>query len=98
MMRLDLAMLHEYLPQLVQGFAYTLFIWIAGTLLGIVLGFAIALAQGVPGRIHGTLIQVYIDVVRGVPFLVQLFLVYYGGPQIGLKGDALAVGVVMLGV
>ena len=97
-MRLDFAILHQYLPQLVQGFGYTLFIWITGTLIGIALGFAIALVQALPGRIHRALIQIYTDVVRGVPFLVQLFLVYYGGPQIGLRGDALTVGVVMLGI
>ena len=97
-MRLDFAMLLQYVPQLVHGFGLTLFVWIAGTLIGIALGFAIALAQAMPGRIHQGLIQVYTDVVRGIPFLVQLFLVYYGGPQIGLRGDALTVGVVMLGI
>jgi polar amino acid transport system permease protein len=98
MMRLDFALLLQYLPQLAQGFGLTLLTWIAGTLIGIALGFAIAVAQALPGRFHRGLIQVYTDVVRGIPFLVQLFLVYYGGPQIGLRGDALTVGILMLGI
>ena len=36
--------------------------------------------------------------VRGTPFLMQLFLLYAGGPYIGLKLSATAAGVVGLGL
>lgn len=97
-MRFELATLLQYVPELVGGFGLTLLTWIAGTVIGIALGFALALAQAIPGRIHRYLIRGYTDIVRGVPFLIQLFLVYYGGPHIGLTGDALTVGIIMLGI
>jgi polar amino acid transport system permease protein len=97
-MQFDLAVLVDYWPQLATGFGLTLLTWIAGTLLGVTLGFAIALLQTIPGTVHRAVIRVYTDVVRGVPFLVQLFLVYYGGPHVGIRGEALTVGIVMLGI
>ncbi|KMQ75565.1 amino acid ABC transporter permease [Marinobacter subterrani] len=37
----------------------------------------------------------YISVVRGTPYFVQLLLVFYGGPSIGLKLDPFTCGVVV---
>ena len=34
--------------------------------------------------------------IRGTPFLVQLFVLYYGGPLIGLRLDALPAGILGL--
>ncbi len=45
-----------------------------------------------------TMIQAYIEVIRGTPFLVQLFVLYYGGPLLGLRLDALPAGLLGLSV
>lgn len=39
----------------------------------------------------------WINVFRGTPLLVQLFLVFYGGPYIGINLEAQQVGVLCLG-
>jgi len=41
---------------------------------------------------------VYVSVIRGTPALIQLFLLYFGGPQIGIQLDAFEAGVIGLGV
>ncbi|MCE8469684.1 amino acid ABC transporter permease, partial [Rhodovulum sulfidophilum] len=41
-------------------------------------------------------IRAYVEFIRGTPFLVQLFVLYYGGPLIGLRLDALPAGVLGL--
>lgn len=40
----------------------------------------------------------YVSVIRGTPALIQLFLLYFGGPQIGIQLDAYQAGVIGLGV
>ena len=41
---------------------------------------------------------VYVSVFRGTPCLIQLFILYFGGPQIGIHLDAFAAGVIGLGL
>ena len=40
----------------------------------------------------------YVRLIRGTPALIQLFLLYFGGPQIGIQLDAFSAGVIGLGV
>ncbi|MCK2183609.1 amino acid ABC transporter permease [Halomonas getboli] len=41
------------------------------------------------------LARAYISVVRGTPYFVQLLLVFYGGPAVGLRLDPFTCGVVV---
>lgn len=74
----------EMLPSFLQGAWVTLQLTSVGLLMGIVLGLLAAL-----GRIYGNkwvraLAVAYIELFRGTPALVQLFLVYYGLPGLGI--------------
>ncbi|WP_097803843.1 amino acid ABC transporter permease [Pelagimonas varians] len=40
----------------------------------------------------------YVSIFRGTPALIQLFILYFGGPQIGIQLDAFEAGVIGLGV
>lgn len=40
----------------------------------------------------------YVSLFRGTPALIQLFLLYFGGPQIGVQLDAFEAGVIGLGI
>jgi polar amino acid transport system permease protein len=40
----------------------------------------------------------YVSLIRGTPALIQLFLLYFGGPQVGIQLDAFQAGVIGLGV
>ena len=82
----------DYGPALLSGFGMTVLCWIIGTLGGSVLGFLIALAQRYGNRLLRGVLQAYIEIIRGTPFLVQLFLLYYGGPHIGLRLGSLEAG------
>lgn len=89
-------LIEQYGPALLRGFGVTVTCWILGTIFGMALGLAIALVQRYAPRPLRWLIQVYIEVIRGTPFLVQLFVLYYGGPLIGLRLDALPAGLLGL--
>lgn len=95
---MDLGILLQYWPILLNGFELTIFCWLAGTVFSMALGLVISLAQRYGPRPLGWLIQAYIEVIRGTPFLVQLFVLYYGGPLLGLRLDALPAGILGLSV
>ncbi|HBG59805.1 MAG TPA: amino acid ABC transporter permease [Anaerolineaceae bacterium] len=67
-----------------QGAGVTLELTAVGLLIGFVLGLALALAKtfGAPGV--SKFATGYIELFRGTPLLVQLFLIYYGLPSLGL--------------
>ena len=79
--------LWRYLPSLISGFGVTIFCWSAGGALGMILGFAIALARRARFPPLQWALGAFIEVFRGTPFLMQLFLLYSGGPYIGLKAQ-----------
>jgi polar amino acid transport system permease protein len=90
--------LWRYLPSLISGFGVTIFCWSAGGALGMLLGFAIALARRLPVPPLQWALRLFIEVFRGTPFLMQLFLLYSGGPYIGLRLNATEAGVLGLGL
>ncbi|SNT68880.1 amino acid ABC transporter permease [Paracoccus seriniphilus] len=93
---MDMDVLQQYAPMLLRGFGITIFCWLVGTVLGMALGLLIALAQRYGSKPVRWLLQIYIEIIRGTPFLVQLFVLYYGGPLIGLRLDALPAGLLGL--
>ncbi|MGP2493597.1 amino acid ABC transporter permease [Mesorhizobium sp. PUT5] len=95
---MDLSILLQYWPILLNGFGLTVLCWVLGTIFGMALGLVIALAQRYGPRHLRWLIQAYIEIIRGTPFLVQLFVLYYGGPLLGLRLDALPAGLLGLTV
>ncbi|MFE2376048.1 ABC transporter substrate-binding protein/permease [Streptomyces sp. NPDC059398] len=63
-------------------------------LFGMVGGFA-RLSGIAPVRWLG---NAYVSVIRGTPFVVQLFLIYFGLPQLGLQLPPMVAGVLSLGL
>jgi polar amino acid transport system permease protein len=90
--------LWRYAPSLISGFGVTVMCWSAGGAFGLLLGFVIAMLYRLPFAPLRWLLRALIEVFRGTPFLVQLFLLYAGGPYVGLRLSATAAGVVGLGI
>jgi polar amino acid transport system permease protein len=86
----------SYAPALFSGFLVTIFCWAAGGALGLALGLLVSVAYRARYRTTRWLLRAYIEIFRGTPFLVQLFLLYSGGPSVGLKLSATAAGIVGL--
>lgn len=74
-------------PFLLKGAAYTIELAIGGMLFGLVLGFALAMMRRSPVTLLHLAARGYISFFRGTPLLVQLFVIYYGLPQFGLRLD-----------
>ena len=83
---------------MLQGLGLTALLTFLGTILA--LAVAVPLALGLrSGRPWLALpARLYVEVMRGAPLVLLLFLLYYGGPQIGLRLSASVAGVVGLGL
>ena len=95
---MSLDVLLPYLPSLLGGFGVTVLCWSLGSVLGLAIGFVIAVLNRLRVAPLRWLLRVYIEILRGTPFLMQLFLLYAGGPYIGLKLSATAAGILGLGL
>jgi len=90
---MDFSLYLHYGPALLSGFAVTIMCWIAGSAGGIVLGFAIACLYRWSVWPVRWLLLAYIEFIRGTPFLIQLFILYYGGPYVGLVLGPIEAGI-----
>ena len=94
----DPGVITHNLPEIAHGFAITLGTWVVGVSIGMLLGFIIAVIQLFGGKGVRGVLRAYIELFRGTPFLIQLFLLYYGGPNFGLTLEPLTAGVLGLGL
>jgi polar amino acid transport system permease protein len=97
-MTFDPTIITDHLGDIGSGFLVTLGTWSSGVVLGIALGMLIAVAQVFGNRLVRAPLRVFIELIRSTPFLVQLFLVYYGGPSFGLSLDPIPAGILGLAV
>ncbi|WMT90412.1 amino acid ABC transporter permease [Pelagibacterium sp. H642] len=77
-----------YAPMLLAGVLVTIGLSLLGTLGGIALGLGCAwtLSWG-PGRAR-PVVHAYVEVIRNTPFLIQLFFIYFGLPELGIRVSA----------
>jgi len=88
----------KIIPYLAEGLVITLQV----TAVSFAVGFALA-ALLTPLRVFAptplsVLARGYIEAFRGTPLLVQLLLIYFGLPSLGIKLDPLTAGFVALGL
>jgi cystine transport system substrate-binding protein len=62
--------------------------------IGLVLALLVALARISSYRVLSGLARGFISIIRGTPLLLQLFIVFYGLPQAGLKFDPFTAAVI----
>ncbi|PWH19688.1 MAG: amino acid ABC transporter permease [Anaerolineae bacterium] len=74
----------RFLPDLLSGMGMTLLLTAEGVLAGFILGLAATLARTYGGKFWRNLAIAYIELFRGTPLLVQVFLLYYGLPGLGI--------------
>jgi len=89
----------SYLPALLlQGAPMTLLISILGMALAIALGLMLALINLYAPQPFAWLARAYVEVFRGTPLLIQLYLIFYGLPNIGIRLSPIIAAVVGLGL
>ena len=80
-------------PLLSAGLLFTVPLTIASFVFGIALAFGAALVRMFGPRWAAAVIRFYIWLFRGTPLLVQLFILFYGLPSVGIVFDPLTAAV-----
>ena len=97
-MNLDYSVVLAKIPILLEGCWVTLQISFFALLLGMVFGIAGALCRISSNRILNAAAFFYVWVIRGTPVRVQLFILYFGLPQLGIKLPSMVAGVLGLAI
>ena len=85
----SLQLVLDSLPFLLKGAWWTVVLSLGGMFFGLLLGFGLALLRLYSFWPLQWLARVYVSFFRGTPLLVQLFMIYYGLPQLGIQLDPL---------
>src|SRR5690625_4909261 len=86
----------EYGEVFLNGLSMTLYVCFVGILLGMMLGAIVCLLKFTRFKTIDFIMTFYIDFFRGTPFLIQVYILYYVGPIVGLDLSAIAVGIIGL--
>ncbi|AYG64100.1 ectoine/hydroxyectoine ABC transporter permease subunit EhuD [Rhizobium jaguaris] len=94
----DWSYVWEALPYLYRGSIVTVEATLLGFAIASVLGLVFALIRQSPNRYVSTAMAEVIEFIRSTPLLVQVFFVYFVGPQFGIVISAWVAGVGALGI
>lgn len=95
---LDYSVVIKNWPFLMLGLQETLRISSLAVTMGFCIGSLVALARLSRFRILRIASGAYIEFIRGTPLLVQLFILYYGLPQLGIDLDRRAAAAIGLSI
>ncbi|HEV3053845.1 MAG TPA: amino acid ABC transporter permease [Solirubrobacteraceae bacterium] len=94
----DFALIVQSIPFLLRGAVYTVQVSVLAIVFGLALGWLLGLAavSGVPAL--SAVSWAYVQFIRGTPLLIQIFLIYFGLPAVGINVPAFWSGVIALGL
>ncbi|MAO27520.1 MULTISPECIES: ectoine/hydroxyectoine ABC transporter permease subunit EhuD [unclassified Roseovarius] len=88
----------EILPRLLVATGNTLLAAGVGYAIALVLGLVFALAQRTPYRPLTFVVRELVEFIRSTPLLLQIFFVFFVGPQIGLRLSPWTSGMIAIGL
>jgi len=88
----------KFIPLILKGAVVTVILSCLSMALAIFAGFLLCI-----GKVYGIkpvryFCNAYIEVIRGTPLLIQLYLLYYGLPNLGIQLNAFAAALLGLGL
>ena len=92
------APLVTFLPTLLKGAGITVGISVVSMVIAVTLGLFLTLVRLYGTRWMAAFATAYIEFYRGTPLLVQLYILYYGLPNIGITLSPLAAAFIGLGM
>ncbi|MBN3723114.1 amino acid ABC transporter permease [Burkholderia sp. Ac-20379] len=90
------SLLVDSLPVLAQGALLTVKFAVLSMVFGLAAAVVLALMGIAHNRALNAIARVYVSLMRGTPLLVQIFVIYYGLPSLGISLDPTPAGVIAL--
>ena len=87
-----------YWPDYLHAAVLALQITLAGFVLAFVIAAAAALARNSGNRLLRAVATCYVEAIRNTPVLLQIFIVYFALPSVGIRMSAVVAGTIALGV
>ncbi|MGY4647813.1 amino acid ABC transporter permease [Mycobacterium sp. URHB0021] len=87
-----------YLPDYLHAAVLALRITVLGFVLAFALAVIAALARDSGSRVLRFAGACYVEVIRNTPVLLQIFIVYFAFPTLGIRLSAVTAGIIALGV
>jgi polar amino acid transport system permease protein len=84
----------DHLPRLVDGAWMTLRLSVGAFALGLAIATLLAFARTAGPKALRAAVATYVEFIRNTPFLVQLFIIYFSLPAIGLRFGAVTAALV----
>jgi len=86
------------LPLLAKGSLMTLRVSVAAGLFACLLGITLGLLSLTKNEVMPRIVTGYVDFIRGTPLLIQIFLVFFALPALGIRFDEIWAGTIALGL
>lgn len=83
-------------PFLFEALGITIFLGVVSFAIGSTIGLAVALIRTSKLRLLKAVVVSYVSIFLGTPMLVQILLIYFGLPQVGIRIDPIPSGIVAL--
>ncbi|MCK8828109.1 amino acid ABC transporter permease [Natroniella acetigena] len=93
-----ITVLRQAFPYLLQGAGMTIRLTFFAVMIGIAIGTILGLARVSRNKLFKGLAKAYIEFFRGTPLLIQLFLLYYGLPNLGIDIQSHVAAILGLGL
>ncbi len=93
-MQISTDLIVESAPFLLKGAVATLELSLGGMVFGLIIGLGVGLLRLSHWRLARALAGLYVSFIRGTPLLVQLFILYYGLAEFGLRLDPIPAAII----
>src|SRR5690606_20522439 len=97
-MQLFFGDLIPHAPELLAGLGISILITLAAVLIGSPLGVGVYLLRASRLPVLGAIGAAYVEVIRNTPLLLQLYLIYFALPSVGVNFDPITAGILALSV
>ncbi len=87
-------LIDSFFPLLKAGILFTVPLTLVSFLLGIGIAFAVAIIRVLHIKPLEAAVRFYVWIIRGTPLLVQLFIIFYGLPSVGITLNAFTSAVI----
>lgn len=88
----------EIMPKMLVATGNTLIAAGLGYTIAVVLGLMLALAQRTPYKPVTLVVREFVEFIRSTPLVLQIFFVYYVGPQFGINLSPWVAGMIAIGL
>ncbi|MBI5418385.1 ABC transporter permease subunit [Candidatus Poribacteria bacterium] len=90
--------IYNFFPALLKGAAITIAISVVAMCLAISFGLILSISKLYGNKFVKIIASSYIEIYRGTPLLIQLYILYYGLPNIGITLNPITAAILGLGM